>query len=113
MGVDMTQLDDAMDGSSKVITITFKDEAGDAVSPESATWSLTDGDGVVVNSREDVTISSPTATEKISLSGDDLLYSDGEKRYLVVEATYTSSITSTVLPLNTGVWFRVVDLPSV
>ena len=109
----MKQLEDVMDASSKVVTITFKNESGTAVSPVTATWTLTDGDGDVVNNRTDVVISSPTSTEKIALSGDDLLYSDGAKRYLVVESTYTSSVTGTVLPLTSGVWFRVTDLPSV
>jgi hypothetical protein len=38
----MTELDPAIQGSTYVAVITFKDEAGDDMTPVSAEWSLYD-----------------------------------------------------------------------
>lgn len=80
-----------------VITGSYFDENGDAVTPSSASWSLTDLQGTVINSRSDVAIASLATTFTIVLSGNDLLISGSvrtEKRRVVIEYVYDSSLGS-------------------
>lgn len=67
-----TELTNAKDKSTYIVTASFKDEAGDAVVPNSITWTLTDINGNVINSREDVTVTTPAASVDIVLSDNDL-----------------------------------------
>lgn len=64
------------------------DMAGAPVVPTAFTWSLTDENGVIINSREDVS-ETPAASVTITLFGDDLQIIDSSKRtetrYLTVE----------------------------
>jgi len=98
------------------IVATFKDDAGNAVAPDTATWTLTDEDGTVINSREDVEISSPESSETVVLSGDDLQIQSKESgdvvRVFTIEATYTSSLGSG-LPLNGSCRFVIDNLAAV
>jgi len=104
---------EAIEESTFVITAAFTDEEGDAVAPTAATWTLSDKQGTIINSREDVAISDPTAIENIVLSGDDLAFQDGErktaKRVLTVEWTYDSDL-GTGLPGKDKYEFKVTDL---
>ena len=114
----MDQLANATDQSSYVVKVDFTDESGDAVTPTAATWTLTDGNEDLVNSREDVTISSLAATISIPLSGADLdVDEDGGRTEnlscLVISASYNSSLTGTLLPIRKAVKFLVTDLPQV
>jgi hypothetical protein len=74
--------------STHTWTVTFTDEDDAAVTPDSITWTLTDEDGAVINSRSAVAVSSPAASNDITLSGDDLAISDENKleRRLTIEA---------------------------
>jgi hypothetical protein len=99
----------ANDGSTYVVTAAFTDEDGVAVSPDSLVWTLKNRDGDIINSREDVTVDTPSSSENIVLSGDDILYSDGAERILILEATYTSS-SGEGLPLKDSVQFEIQDL---
>ena len=103
----------AIEESIFVITAAFTNEEGDAVAPTAATWTLSDKQGTIINSREDVVISSPTATEDIVLSGDDLAFQAGERktaeRVLTVEWTYNSDL-GTGLPGKDKCEFKVTDL---
>lgn len=81
--------------STGVFTCAFKDANGEGVTPSSATWTLTDTSGTVINSREAVAISSLAASVDVVLSGDDLAISSGfdgvaEERVLTVEYVYDS-----------------------
>ena len=82
--------------SSGVITLTYTDEDGNAVTPATGTWTLTDKDGTVINSRSDVAISSLSTTNDVLLSGDDLAFQTSEsgrevvERLFVFEGTYNS-----------------------
>lgn len=92
-----------------VITATYTDEDGNAVTPNAVTWTLTDKNGVVVNSREDVAISVPGTSNDIVLSGDDLAVDNqGLKRRFLIEGTYDSSLGSD-LPLNEEAVFTIDD----
>ncbi len=103
----------AREGSTFVITCTFKDETGTAVSPDTMTWTLTDTDGNIINGRDGVTIASPSASEVIVLSGSDLPVINGDRLLiLTLEGTYTS-VNGAGLPLKEQVQFSVKDLTAV
>lgn len=118
----MDQLASARDRSSYVVKVDFTDENGDTVVPTAATWTLTDGNGEVVNERSQTTIGSLAATVYLALSGDDLEYQTDDDddtqrllnlRVVVVEATYTSSLTGGPLPVKKAIKFKIEDLPQV
>lgn len=83
----------AMERSTYRVRMTFRDDRGDVVIPESLVWSLRDGSGAIVNGRARVVVVTPESTEEIVLTGADLqLVGDGNKelRTVVAEATYDS-----------------------
>lgn len=71
------------------IGVAFTNAAGAETEPTSATWTLTRGDGAVINDRLDETITPATSTT-VTLSGDDLTLLDSnqssETLVLTVEA---------------------------
>jgi len=98
-----------------VVTCAWKDSNGTAVTPDSATWTLTDEDGDTINSRSEVSISSPATTNDIVLSGDDLAIqatTDNGKRILTAEAIYDSDEGSN-LPLKDEYIFYIENLTNV
>ena len=106
----------AKEKSTFIITAAFTDEDENAVAPKTLTWTLTDEQGTVINGREDVAVTTPSASEDIVLSGDDLALQSGEAtrgvRVLTVEATYDSDAGSD-LPLNEEIRFIVDGLVAV
>lgn len=97
------------------ISHSFSDENGDAVVPNTITWSLCKPDGTIVNSRLDVAIGSPASSIDITLQGDDLAILNGkseEKRVVVLEWTYNSSL-GIDLPGKEAIYFQVVHVPKV
>lgn len=110
----MTDLADALEESTYVITVPFVDEDGAAVVPTSATWTLSDDRGNIINSRENVAIV-VAASVDIVLSGADLALQgsdDSGNRRFTVKATYNSGLGSG-LKLNKEVSFDVTDLVNV
>lgn len=97
---------EANEESTFIITCTFEDEDGNAVIPSSIKWSLRNGAGTIVNSKEDQTVSSPASEIDITLSGNDLDHDDGCDRFLTVEAVYGASN----LPLVDEYKFTIKDL---
>ena len=98
----------AMEGSTYVVRLSFFDEDGVAEVPTTATWTLTDPAGTVINTRLDIAIAAPATTNDIVLSGADLTIGvNGPERVLMVEATYTSGL-GVGLPLRDECWF-VID----
>ncbi|MBW2030759.1 MAG: hypothetical protein JRJ31_16980 [Deltaproteobacteria bacterium] len=87
------------------IEISFTDENGNAVTPDSITWTLTNMPAsytetpTVINNREDVSVT-PDSTVTVVLKGDDLSLLSTEldesfvDRVLSLEYTYTSSYGS-------------------
>lgn len=107
----------AKEESSYVIEAVFRDRAGTLMAPNTATWTLTDENGTVINSRQDVSISSPTNTEEILLSGDDLQILSGEteehvNRLFTIEAVYNSDLGND-LPLRDAAIFLLENLASI
>ena len=97
------------------VTCAWKNAAGTAVTPDSATWTLTNEDGDTVNSRSEVSISSLSTTNDIVLSGLDLAIlsaTENGKRILTAEAIYDSDEGSN-LPLKDEYTFYIENLTNV
>ena len=105
--------DRALEEGTYIVTATFTDEDDASVIPDSITWTLTDKNGTVINSREDVSVATPATAVDIVLSGDDLaVTSTGTLRILTVEAVYDSD-AGLDLPLKDEARFHVTDLKNV
>lgn len=105
----------AIEKSTYAVPIVFLDDVGATTVPLTATWSLTDDRGVVVNSRSAVAVSPLASTATIVLSGADLAISasyNGRRRHLLIEYTYTSSLGAG-LPGKDVAVFDVLDLAGV
>lgn len=86
-----TRLANATEGSAYPVTVTLTDDAGSALVPDTATWTLTDLGGNVVNARNAVELT-PGSSMTLVLSGDDLDVATGyenAERCLIIEGTYT------------------------
>jgi hypothetical protein len=95
------------------VTADFYDDAGSAVTPTSMTWTLTDENGTIINSREDVAVGALAASITITLSGDDLLIlssSDEGLRYITFEGTYDSTALGSGLPIKAVASFYIENL---
>ena len=113
MGQEYT--DKVKEESTFKVTCAWKNSAGTAVTPDSATWTLTTEDGDTVNSRSEVSISSLSTTNDIVLSGDDLAFqsaTESGKRKLTVEAIYDSDEGNN-LPLKDEYTFWLGNLLNV
>ena len=117
MAVKTTLTSRAAEESTFIVTAVFKDEDGDLVVPNAGTviWTLTDKDGTVINSREDVAETS-ASTVNIVLSGDDLTLIDQdcleEERRVTIQAEYDSVLENN-LPIKGVAIFTVVNLISI
>lgn len=74
------------------VTIGFLDEDNNAMAPDVATWTLTDLEGNIINSKEDEPITTPDTEETLEFSGDDLAVDGNDivQRLITLEGTYTS-----------------------
>lgn len=87
----------ASEESTLVINYAFTDEDSVAATPVSATWTLSDCEGAIINNREDVTIASLSTSIDIVVSGDDLAMqsaNDDGHRVFLVKGTYNSTLGS-------------------
>src|SRR5262245_21806862 len=92
-------------------TINFLDETGTPVVPTTATWSLTDSVGTVINGRSSVSLT-PASAVTFTLSGLDRAVGTGlvgVTRKLLIEGTYTSAIGGAGMPLKGEVTFTIAD----
>ena len=104
----------AVEQSTYKITVTYKDEDGRWVVPNTASWTLTDGDGKVINARSDVAIAVPGLTNDIVLQGADLACRSGqdETRIVTVSIEYDSG-AGLDLPCKEQVSFPLKNLKAV
>ena len=90
------------EGSGGVITVgSFTDQDGNTVSPSnitSLTWTLSDANGNIINSRKDVALT-PAASVEIGLVAAETTAGSGDNvsagyftRYLLVKYTYDTTI---------------------
>lgn len=102
----------AIEQSTYIVRVSFKDEAGVAVIPKSMVWSLAIKDGTIVNSRQDVVGSPLAATMPVVLTDDDLALPDiaNPVRYLLVEAVYDSATYGNNLSLREEFVFSITNL---
>lgn len=100
--------------STLVVLCEFLDEDGLAVTPTSASWTLTDEDGNVVNSRSAVALSPSVGSATVVMTGADLAMTPGHngKRKLLVEALYNST-RGTGLYLKKEYAFSITNLVGV
>ena len=82
----------AIEESTYVVTCAFANEDGDAVTPNSANWSLYDTKGNAINSRSGVSISPLSTSVDVVLQGDDLPYTHDGTLIFVVAGLYNSSL---------------------
>ena len=106
----------AQEGGTYKTIITCKDDDGNAVTPKTLTWTLTDYAGNVINERSNVS-ETPAASVPIVLSGDDLQVLSSEtadtvKRLLTVSITYDSDAGSD-LPQNQAMVFPLENLTAI
>jgi hypothetical protein len=106
----------AKEQGTYIVTGTFKDEDGAAVTPDSITWTLTDSSGTVINSRQDVS-ETPAASVEIVLSGDDLSILSGEtaskvSRHVTFEAVVDTDAGSN-LPVKDEAVFPLENLTAI
>lgn len=104
--------DPAIEQSTFEVEFTFIDEDGNAVAPDTMTWTLHDGDLKPVNDREAEVIVTPGQTEIILLQGDDLKLdgNDPITRYILLEGTYTSVTHGAGLPFRDQIAFGIEPL---
>ncbi|NIQ10418.1 MAG: hypothetical protein GWO23_12500 [Gammaproteobacteria bacterium] len=106
----------AIEKGTFAIVATITDEDGAALVPNTLTWTLTDEDGTVINSRSAVVVNSPASVNNIVLSGADLALSvatnRSELRVLTLEGTYDSSY-GVDLPLKDAIKFYVYNIIAV
>lgn len=96
-----------------VVSGTFLDTSKPpvAVVPTSASWSLFDGQGNVVNSRSNVALPL-LSTYLIVLTGADLSLTNGKARSLVIRWTFDSSV-GTGLTANEEMPFSIIPITGI
>ncbi len=99
----------ATEGGVFVVTFAFTDAQGTAVVPTTASWTLKDRSGAVMNGRSAVSVT-PAASVDVTLSGDDLVALDGvdEWRVFTVDYVYTSTEGSD-LPMSGSALFKIKE----
>lgn len=106
----MNILKNTTDGSGRVISISFTDEEGNSIIPNSASWSLINKEGETINNRTNISLT-PAEVIYISLLPEDNLYTDGSTRILFVKGEYTSTLTNGNITVRAGAVWRISDLP--
>lgn len=100
----------ANEGSTYVITATFKDEALATVDLSNSTYSLLDQNGAVVNSIEDKSFTSSGGEYDFVFTGADLyIGTQATERTLYIVGQYDSSLGNG-LYLRDNVTFTITDL---
>jgi hypothetical protein len=99
----------ANEGSSFYPTITFQDENGQDMTPDTLKWKLTDPAGNVVNGRSEVTVGAPSTSITIALGGADLdvLGDHVAARVLTLWGTYTSTTHGSGQPFTFQALFNI------
>jgi hypothetical protein len=112
MPVSLT--DHALEQGSFLVSYTFKDLSGTDVIPKSASWTLTDKDGTIINDREneDITGDDLAADIYITLQGDDLVLADPENnlRIVTIKGVFDDPSYGEDLPYRDEIRFYIDDL---
>ena len=117
----MAQITTAFDeGSSGAIKVNFgTDILGVDIIPDTATYTITDSAGNIINSQEDTVIATLANDVYVVFDADDLVVTEigGQaKRVLTIKGTYSTSIGGTLysgLDFNTECSYPVTNLVAV
>ena len=103
----------ALERSTVALVASFRDEADELITPTVVNWSLTDGDGNIINENDAIDVS-PANQITVVLSGDDLALSAGDdgRRQVVIRATYDGTLGDD-LPIVGVLEFTVRNVPGV
>ena len=100
----------AKDKSTYIVIAAFTDQDGNAVTPTSVKWTLSDSAGNTINDRYEVS-ETPAASVAIVLTGEDLAHlGDYLPRVVTVEALYDSVTYGNDLPLKDSIEFIIDDI---
>lgn len=111
MTINLTS--NANEKGTYIVSVTFTDEDDASVTPNSGlTWTLTDLDGNVINSREDVAITEASTIDIVLTDSDLQVVTGHDRRIVTVEGTYDSSL-GTNLPIKEEIRFAITDLVNV
>ncbi len=105
----------ATEEGTYILDFEFKDEDDVLVVPTAMVWSLTDVNGLPINSKTDVAIDPLVDSGSIVLKGDDLAIPSGadeSERIVTFVGTYNSSLGSG-FPLTDQVLFPIDNLAGV
>lgn len=103
-----------LERSTLALVASFRDEADELITPTAITWSLTDGDGNVLNERDELAVTPPANTITVVLAGDDLAMAAGDdgRRQVVIRATYDGDLGDD-LPITGLIEFTVRNVPGI
>lgn len=102
--------DHAKEKSTFIPVVTFRDPDEQLVVPNSGlTWTLTDVEGNVINSRQAVPITAASVVNVV-LSGNDLVIRANSELILLVEGTFNSVTYGNNLPIKDEIRFIVDNL---
>lgn len=103
---------DAVEESTFIISLSFRDELNQPVTPLQATWTLSTESGDVVNNRENIPVVPLESDSFIVLTGPDLALpdSDDRTRLVLIQSSYNSVKYGSNLQLNEEVSFKITDL---
>jgi hypothetical protein len=102
----------AIDRKTYIVPIGFLDHDNAPITPKTATWTLTDGRGNVINSRLNQAVSPLAETYDIVLHGLDTAYALAAERLVTVEFTYDSDLGND-LPGGDQARFEIDNLVTV
>lgn len=103
-----------LERSTLALVASFHDEADELITPSAIVWSLTDGDGNVLNERDELPVTPTANTITIVLSGDDLAMPAGDdgRRQVVIRAVYDGNLGDD-LPITGLIEFTIRNVPGI
>ena len=108
-------VEQASEEGTYIVNVEVYDDSVPAslIVPVTLSWTLSDNNGNVVNSLEDVAVVAPTNSNYVVLSGDDLQILDNgakETRIFSVKGTYDSQDFGNDLPFTGSARFEIRNL---
>ena len=93
---------------SYYLTLAYTDDDG-AFTPTTVTWTLSTQAGVVINSRRDVSIATPSTSNIVVLTDDDITKENGKNLLFTSYVTYNSATYGNGLVVPTQVKLNIKD----
>jgi hypothetical protein len=102
----MSYLKRIIDGSSKLIEISFYDEVKNLTVPVSISWTLKNENNEIINEKDNISIT-PDNIIYLEISGEDNKRVDGLERYVYINSEYNSSKIDSILNLNKVIKYSI------